>query len=254
MPFACKSLLRSKSLYLRQKRCEARRRHSFDGVSTRSQIPPWPRSPFPSPYEILGVRAGNPYDKETFRQLVKVYHPDLLGQNPAISNLSFATRLERYRLIIAANELLSDPKKRNMYDLHNVGWVFKDGSLKGGSVPTANAYTGAYGSTPHYKPMRQEPIYASNGAFAILLAIVAMAGAIMQNERARASRQRHKTLDLALHHSILRDLQDVILPAEDSCKDERVLEFLARRQIGLVRCDGQYHPSLTNYPLEICSR
>ncbi|KAF4994237.1 hypothetical protein FDECE_13176 [Fusarium decemcellulare] len=264
MPFASKTFVRAKSLHYGYRRSDVRRRHSFDSAATHDHLPPWPRTPCPSPHEILGVESGKTYDKENFLHLVKLYHPDLNGQNSFTRFLPPATRSERYRLIVAAHELLSDPSKRKMYELYNVGWIFKqaagEAALQSSSPvwPTSTSYTSPANTRPagrtgqYYTTMRQEPMYMSNGAFAVILLMIAMVGVIAQNERARTSRWQHKQLELALHGSILENLQDLILSSQDKVKDERVLEFLARRHLGLVRSDGHYHPSEIDMEENMC--
>ncbi|KAH7239828.1 J domain-containing protein 1 [Fusarium solani] len=264
MPLTSKSLVAPKCLYYGHGRFGTRRRHSLSCSSGRNHTPLWPQNPRPSPHEILGVEAGKPYNKEQFRRLVKLYHPDVHGQNPLVNSLSRATRLERYHLIIAANELLSDPSKRKMYEMYDVGWAFKN-QYRGSPTPNSTSpwsgsgpYTSAAqysrhaGWTGHYPTMRQEPIYMSNGGFAILLLFIAMGGAITQHERAKKARLRDKTLELAFHDSILLGLQDIIFSSGDKQKDERVLEFLARRHLGLVRTNGHHHPLDSGLEDNIC--
>ncbi|KAF4463132.1 Heat shock [Fusarium albosuccineum] len=264
MPFPSKTFVRAKPLHYGYRRSDVRRRHSFDGAETHNHLPPWPRTPCPSPHEILGVESGKMYDKENFLRLVKLYHPDLNGENSLTRSLQPAIRLERYRLIVAANELLSDPSKRKMYELYNVGWIFKQTTDEPGMPPsrpvwpTSTPDTSPANTRPdgrsgrYYTTMRQEPIYMSNGAFAVILLTIAMVGVIAQHERARTSRWQHKQLELALHGSILENLQDLILSSQDKAKDERVLEFLARRHLGLVRSDGHYHPLEINAEENMC--
>ncbi|KAI9715794.1 MAG: hypothetical protein M1828_000699 [Chrysothrix sp. TS-e1954] len=79
----------------------------------------------PTPYQIFNQEKSEPYSKRRFYELVKLYHPDrnshLQGsQRP--SKCSHDVRLERYRLIIAANDILSDPSKRIAYDRFGWGW------------------------------------------------------------------------------------------------------------------------------------
>ena len=66
------------------------------------------------------MRANAVYSKARFYELVKLYHPDrksrLDGQMPT------TVRMERYRLIVAANDILSDPSKRSAYDRFGAGW------------------------------------------------------------------------------------------------------------------------------------
>ncbi|RMZ82033.1 hypothetical protein DV737_g2327, partial [Chaetothyriales sp. CBS 132003] len=64
----------------------------------------------------------------TFYELVKMYHPDRhshhIRRTPdhPIATLSRLERLERYRLVVRAHEILSDPDKRRAYDVSGAGW------------------------------------------------------------------------------------------------------------------------------------
>ncbi|KAF4585923.1 Hsp40 co-chaperone Jid1 [Ophiocordyceps camponoti-floridani] len=93
-----------------------------------SSPPQWPNSSHPTPYDILSAPRNETYCKARFCQLVKLYHPD--SQN--LSSLPSAIRLERYRLVVAANDILADPTKRRLYDEHGIGWVH--GRRSGGAV------------------------------------------------------------------------------------------------------------------------
>jgi molecular chaperone DnaJ len=61
-------------------------------------------------YETLGLKKGASTDeiRKAFRKLARKYHPDV---NPGDK-----TAEERFKLISEANDVLSDPKKRKIYD------------------------------------------------------------------------------------------------------------------------------------------
>lgn len=86
----------------------------------------WPEPKAPqtalTPYEILRLGKKETYSKHRFYELVKIYHPDRNGHEgcPEISHME---KMERYRLIIRAHEILSDPTKRREYDRVGAGWV-----------------------------------------------------------------------------------------------------------------------------------
>jgi curved DNA-binding protein CbpA len=87
----------------------------------------WPQTHprHPTPYEILNQHPFKPYSRNRFNELVKLYHPDR-KQHPAshiCASLSQSVRLERYRLIVAAHAILSDPQKRKAYDSFGAGWA-----------------------------------------------------------------------------------------------------------------------------------
>jgi DnaJ-class molecular chaperone len=62
------------------------------------------------PYEVLGVQRGDTQEtiRAAYRKLAKKHHPDLNPGNPDAA--------ERFKLINAANDILSDPEKRGRYD------------------------------------------------------------------------------------------------------------------------------------------
>src|SRR3954466_3410610 len=61
-------------------------------------------------YEILGVKKSASVEdiRKAFRKLARKYHPDV---NPGDKKAE-----EKFKEISEANEVLSDPKKRKIYD------------------------------------------------------------------------------------------------------------------------------------------
>lgn len=128
--------------------------------SNASAALPWPKTANPTPYEILGVPRHRPYDKKRYYELVKLYHPDRYRYSPPAtgdatsatsatsasdkstlhpSSLPAAVRLERYRLIVAANALLSDAKRRAAYDRFGIGWSTAHGATSASHAAEAAA-------------------------------------------------------------------------------------------------------------------
>src|SRR5260221_13734538 len=60
-------------------------------------------------YAALGVKKSAPADdiRKAFRKLARKYHPDVNPDKAAE---------ERFKAISEANDILSDPKKRKVYD------------------------------------------------------------------------------------------------------------------------------------------
>jgi curved DNA-binding protein CbpA len=86
---------------------------------------PAPKTPpvTPTPYEIFELPKGGAYSKHKFYELVKIYHPDRHGlEGTACAGISHVEKLERYRLVVLAHEILSDPIKRKAYDSYGAGW------------------------------------------------------------------------------------------------------------------------------------
>eukprot|EP01071_Lankesteria_metandrocarpae_P005545 Lankesteria_metandrocarpae@DN4032_c0_g1_i1.p1 len=63
-------------------------------------------------YKILGVNKQTPVDqvKKKYRKLARKYHPDANPEDPDAT--------QRFRDIAEAHEVLSDPKKKQLYDTH----------------------------------------------------------------------------------------------------------------------------------------
>lgn len=115
---------------------------SATGFNGRKEIPDhhsWPSAPDPTPYMILGVQPGESYSKSRYYDLVKIYHPDCY--RTVASSLPDEIRTQRYRLVVAAHELLADPAKRYAYDSYGLGWIHP-------RRPTIRRR--AYGSWQHY--------------------------------------------------------------------------------------------------------
>lgn len=77
----------------------------------------------PTPYQILHCGRGEAYTKHRFYALVKLYHPDQCHPASAVAKLPLHVRLERYRMLVAAHDILSDVEKRKAYDTWGHGWA-----------------------------------------------------------------------------------------------------------------------------------
>ncbi len=86
-------------------------------------------------YEILGVKKSASADdiRKAFRKLARKYHPDV---NPGDKVAE-----EKFKTLSEANDVLSDPKKRKIYD--QVGF-YSDNI----DAATADAYARAGGGAP----------------------------------------------------------------------------------------------------------
>lgn len=171
------------------------------------QDPPWPElhSPnaVPTPYQIFRLKKDSPYSKRTFYELVKIYHPDRHGhehQSSYPSVLPGSTKMERYRLIVTAHEILSDPVKRSAYDKSGAGW---DGRPEPGAPkynwgqsndtrwsgfdtndsPFRNATWEDWEKWYQRGKTKQEPVYFSNGGFLMLVLTAVFLGGFGQSIR-----------------------------------------------------------------------
>jgi len=206
----------------------------------------WPKSRKPSPYEIFGQHRHAPYCKAKFYELVKIYHPDTQHQGSPDTSVSNAVRLERYRLIVAANTILSDPAKRRSYDRFGLGWdgpagidAAADGatSRRSWRSEPGNASMNAtwedwerwYAERDGRVYAKQQPLYMSNGMFVVVLCLLVMVGSVGQARRASASTmtlvEAREQNHLAINDGIRRRQVD----QATLNRHERVEHFLRQR-------------------------
>jgi molecular chaperone DnaJ len=91
-------------------------------------------------YQLLGVkRDAKPEEiKKAYRRLARKYHPDV---NPGDKSSE-----ERFKLISEAHDVLSDPKKRKVYDrFGQYSDNLADAAARGGGGATTGARPGAAG-------------------------------------------------------------------------------------------------------------
>ncbi|KAF5660465.1 j 1 [Fusarium heterosporum] len=231
--------------------CSTDRRRRYATVNNdqrgsfgHNEVPEWPKTTYPSPYEIFSMKSDAPYTKHRFYQLVKVYHPDRHSHASDIDNVPHKIRLERYRLIVAANDLLSDPSKRQLYDVHGIGWTGGRPQTLNETVRNADrAWRHKAGSAAHNATWEdwerwydardgrtRDPLYMSNGMFATLVVCMCMIGAFAQMSRADQYGadllEMKAQADLAIGQQVAR--RNTI--AVGRSKDERVDMFLKDRE------------------------
>lgn len=106
----------------------------------------WPATSTFTPYDVLNHHRTAPYSKHRFYDLVKIYHPDRpCSEHPLCKNITPEVRLQRYRLVVAAHEILSDPDRRAAYDQFGTGWSHSPKRYN--TVADATAEWGPYGPT-----------------------------------------------------------------------------------------------------------
>ncbi|TAQ89842.1 hypothetical protein B7494_g1803 [Chlorociboria aeruginascens] len=247
-------------------------RHQHDGHR-------WPEvtsvNAIPTPYQIFNQKKGSPYSKQKFYELVKIYHPDRHYHDVLNRNLSYSTKLERYRLIIAANNILSDPVKRGAYDRYGAGWNGQPDVTQpeSSSEPSQNGGRGWAGG-PNGPSQNatwedwekwyqrdasgpQEPTFVSNSTFVTLIVILAAIGGLGQ-----ASRLSNYSLNFiertdALHHRMSKELKQRRRQTTIALgsKEERIQRFLKQRDqagYGFVDSQEEQYMMLLSHP-EVCS-
>ena len=241
-------------------------------ATAREQIPKqdeiqWPKTKsvtaIPTPYQILQQKHSAPYSKQRFYELVKLYHPDRHCQNEnglKKGSLPYAVKMERYRLIVAANEILSHPAKRRAYDEYGCGWNGRpdignrrqewgdDGTrhwsgFHDNSSPARNA-TWEDWEKWHQREKGERapksPIYVSNEAFISLIAVMACLGGIGQATRIGEQEISYLKRMETIHTDCNLDRQRRMEEAQGyGIRDERVRTFLrTREQAGFANLDA----------------
>src|SRR5512146_2935313 len=95
-------------------------------------------------YDILGVKksASSEDIRKAFRKLARKYHPDVNPGDKAAE--------EKFKAISEANDILSDPKKRKIYDQlgfysDNIDPATADAYARGGGTSGAGGFGGFSG-------------------------------------------------------------------------------------------------------------
>ena len=207
----------------------------------------------PTPYQIFKLKKGAPYSKRRFYELVKLYHPDRNAHDEESSKskssksscLSQAVKLERYRLIVAANDILSDPAKRSAYDRYGAGWngqpVCGNGrswehnaswsGFNNNTSPAQNATWEDWEKWHHRDPKeRQEPLYFSNGGFFSIIVFVAILAGMGQVTRVGEFSKTFIEQVEAMHDESSKGLRRRRMESQNFLnKDARVQNFLKVR-------------------------
>ncbi|KAI1103384.1 hypothetical protein F4804DRAFT_310285 [Jackrogersella minutella] len=202
----------------------------------------WPSSSHPTPYEIFDQQKSAPYSKSKFYELVKIYHPDR-HRHIYSHTLSHAAQLERYRLIVAANQILSDPEKRRAYDLYGSGWggvrsmenLSRAGYKSWRDVPGNASMNATWEDWERWynerdgKKEPQQPVYMSNQLFASVLCIFVVVGTFGQARRASTNTMDLVEMQEQHHAAISHDMMRRQSEQAVLNRHERIENFLRQR-------------------------
>lgn len=201
------------------------------------QPPEWPATPNPTPYDILSIPRDAPYTKARFYQLAKLYHPDRHHAHAQTNpHLTRAVCTERYRLVVLAHDILSDPARRSAYDAYGDGWaaarpLTRDTYRKWRADHHSAARNATWEDWEQWHDARrgtkQEPVYMSHGSFFALLALAISVGIIGQANRAEAMSNSRARLMEDRQHQLLEGMDRRASSAAGLGKAERV-EWFAR--------------------------
>lgn len=213
---------------------------------------PWPRaahpSSTPSPYQILQLKESAPYSKRRFYELVKIYHPDRNGFKDCtahLDSLSGTVKMERYRLVVAANDILSDPAKRKAYDIDGTGWNGRPG------IEAVKNHWGQEskwsGFDTNDSPFRnatwedwerwyqrnnnetQKPVYISNGGFLTLVVVAVFVGGFGQSSRLEDYSSIFKRKVEQVHDDASKGIRQRKIDSRIGERDQRLQSFLKSR-------------------------
>ena len=238
----------------------------------------WPEltstNTIPTPYQIFNQKKGSTYSKQRFYELVKLYHPDR-HDHGSQDGLPYTTKLERYRLVVAANDILSDPVKRGAYDCYGAGWNGQPDVMgnRDSSDPSWANYGGRGWGGGSRGPSQnatwedwerwyqrdakgqQEPRYTSNSAFVSLIVIFAALGGIGQATRVGNYSMTFIEQRDALHDKVSKDL--IRRRNETNAfgnREDRIQDFLRQRDpVGYGVTDAREENYRKLSPPGICS-
>lgn len=206
--------------------------------------PQWPTCDNPTPYDIFNIETGAPYTKARYYQLVKLYHPDK-HHHVAIHGVSYAARLERYRLVVRANDILCDPQKRRAYDLYGAGWVtgshrsvndiYRTANRKWREEPGNAANNATWEDWEQwYAEQRDgkkpEPLYMSHQAFAALLLVLVAIGGSIQAARAESHTAHVVRKRQERHAAITEEITRKGIATAGMSSPERIENFVRERE------------------------
>ncbi|KAI1430605.1 hypothetical protein GGR50DRAFT_684111 [Xylaria sp. CBS 124048] len=202
----------------------------------------WPTSRNPTPYEILAHSKDSQYNKALFYELVKIYHPDS-NHFTVDSSIPHSVRLERYRLVVNANEILSNPTKRKAYDLYGAGWngnrtmqgVYREADQNWRNAPGNASRNATWEDWEKWRQQRsgnpppQTPAYMSNEIFVILLCSCLAVGGFAQARRANNNAMELVEMRQRRHDAIDSEMRRQMGDQETLDRGQRIERFLRQR-------------------------
>jgi curved DNA-binding protein CbpA len=181
------------------------------------------------------------YNKTRFYELAKLYHPDR-KHHTKHDGVPHLTKLERYRLVVAANDILSDPVKRRLYDLYGAGWGGK-GDMQSKYREVDRAWRSRPGNASmnatwedwerwyqERDGVKQQPVFTSNGVFAGIVVLLVLIGGWGQTTRAGKHSVGLLEMRDQKHEGVSKELQHRISESSGKSRQDRVETFLRQRE------------------------
>ncbi|KAF1843941.1 uncharacterized protein K460DRAFT_408259 [Cucurbitaria berberidis CBS 394.84] len=205
----------------------------------------------PTPYQILTCKKGEAYSKNRFYALVKLYHPDRCHATSAVAHLPLHVRLERYRMLVAAHDILSDIEKRRAYDAWGHGWLghhntptthhhhnWEYDQRRWASDPRNNATWEDWERWHNENDGSKEPdahtMQLSNFAFMSLLFAFVSIGGVVQGTRFNTFNNSVIERRDQIHREASMELRRSKHATMSGDRDERIRTFLEHRESSIM--------------------
>ncbi|CAG8572440.1 2105_t:CDS:10 [Ambispora gerdemannii] len=161
----------------------------------------WPQQPKPPPpLSLWHTKTNpNPFDifdlphtacaadiKKRYYDLVKEYHPDQSRDTSAVV-------LERFRKVVAAYEILGNPRKKDLYLRYGFGWEEQQNNSSSANFYNNNNHSKFHNKNWHDKDRyhgafnNNEPIFMANSYLAAFIITTALFGGMIQLLRLESS-------------------------------------------------------------------
>ncbi|KAF7196149.1 J domain-containing protein 1 [Pseudocercospora fuligena] len=220
----------------------------------------------PTPYQIFDLKHDGKYSKAQYYKLVKLYHPDLHGNGKSKDDPVHQLKMERYRLIVAAHNILSDPTKRSAYDRFGAGWNGKAevGSRDTWAKPSPYHPAGPFSQSWHdpndpvwqnatwedWERWRQHrdsggrtksaPVYMANSYFLAVVVALAIIGSSLNGKRASEAGSYLVEQRDIVHDRAAKELRKVRQEASGMTnRQDRIDFFIRQREATLGTGDYQ---------------
>jgi len=191
----------------------------------------WPQSRNVDPYTIFGLDKKQRFSqkdvKRRYYDLVKMYHPDT-----AAARMDHEMT-DRFKKVVAAYDILSDPSKRAAYDHFGAGW---DGhpSIPGRNPnarsPSGASSGGTWDGFYANNGRQPDPIYTSNVNFFGIIMVIGILGGIAQIVRLGGAVQGIQDAADRRHFASSRDLARARRQARGLTSEEKIERFLQNRE------------------------
>lgn len=161
--------------------------------------------------------------------------------------------MKRYRLVVAANNILSDPSRRRAYDQYGAGWNCHPdigGPASSSNQATRQRWSGFHDNESpaanatwedwerwyqRHSKDAQAPVYTSNGGFLTLVAFVAVLSAFSQASRVDDHQQFFADRVEIVHNNCSNNIQKRKDDTRElSSTEHAILRFMKSRELGGV--------------------